>query len=95
MLYHETASPFARCDFAAGICQVEASVDPMSKRESYLRQAEECIALAKVATSNKLRANHYATADRYLRLAEAEPTMTNSDALSDHGQIPVALSATT
>jgi hypothetical protein len=37
---------------------------------------EEFIALAKVATSNKLRANHYATADRYLRLAEAEPTMT-------------------
>jgi hypothetical protein len=56
---------------------------------------EEFIALAKVATSNKLRANHYATADRYLRLAEAEPTMTNSDALSDHGQIPVASSATT
>jgi hypothetical protein len=74
---------------------VEASVDPVSKRESYLRQAEEFIALAKVATSNKLRANHYATADRYLRLAEAEPTMTTSDALSDHGQIPVASSATT
>jgi hypothetical protein len=54
--------------------------------------APEFIALAKVATSNKLRANHYATADRYLRLAEAEPTMTNSDALSDHGQIPVASS---
>jgi hypothetical protein len=37
-------------------------VDPVSKRESYLRQAEECIALAKVATSNKERADHYATA---------------------------------
>jgi hypothetical protein len=70
-------------------------MDPLGKAEQYLRQAEECIALAKVATSNKLRANHYATADRYLRLAEAEPTMTNSDALSDHGQIPVVPSATT
>jgi hypothetical protein len=48
-----------------------------------------------VATSNKVRAHHYATADRYLRLAEAEPTMTNSDALSDRGQISVAPSATT
>jgi type II secretory pathway component HofQ len=70
-------------------------MDPVSKMESYLRQAEECIALAKVATSNKVRAHHYATADRYLRLAEAEPTMTNSDALSHRGQISVAPSATT
>jgi hypothetical protein len=84
-----------RCDLRAGICQVEANVDPVSKRESYLRQAEECIALAKVATSNKLRANHYATADRYLRLAEAEPTVTSPDARSDRGQIPSAPSATT
>jgi hypothetical protein len=83
-----------RCDLRAGICQVEASVDPVSKRESYLRQAEECIALAKGATSNKLRADHYATADRYLRLAEAEPTVTNSEPLPDRGQIPIAPSAT-
>jgi hypothetical protein len=69
-------------------------MDPVSKTESYLRQAEECIALAKVATSNKVRAHHYATADRYLRLAEAEPTVTNPDALSDRGQTPVAPSAT-
>jgi type II secretory pathway component HofQ len=70
-------------------------MDPVSKAERYLRQAEECIALAKAATSNKIRAHHYATADRYLRLAEAEPTVTNPDALSDRGQIPVAPSATT
>ena len=82
-----------RCDLRAGICQVEASVDPVSKRESYLRQAEECIALAKGATSNKLRADHYATADRYLRLAEAEPTVAKPDARSDR-QIPGAPSAT-
>jgi hypothetical protein len=70
-------------------------VDPVSKRESYLRQAEECIALAKVATSNKERADHYATADCFLRLAEAEPTVTNPDARSDRSQIPIAPSATT
>jgi hypothetical protein len=68
---------------------------PSNKAEHYLRQAEECIALAKVATSNKVRAHHYATADRYLRLAEAEPTITNSELLSDRRQIPVGPSATT
>ena len=41
---------------------------PSSKAEHYLRPAEECIALAKVATSNKLRAHQYATADRYLAI---------------------------
>jgi hypothetical protein len=55
-------------------------MNPVSKAERYLHQAEECIALAKEATSNKMRAHHYATADRYLRLAEAEPTVTNPDA---------------
>jgi hypothetical protein len=68
---------------------------PSSKAEHYLRQAEECIALAKVATTNKLRAQHYATADRYLRLAEAEPTVTNPGVLSDRGQIPAAPPSTT
>jgi hypothetical protein len=68
---------------------------PVSKAESYLRKAEECVALAKEATSNKLRAHHYATADRYLRLAEAEPMVTNSEPLSDRRQIPVGPSATT
>jgi hypothetical protein len=37
----------------------------------------------KVATSNKMRAHHYAAADRYLRLAETEPTATNPEALLD------------
>jgi len=70
-------------------------MDPLGKAEHYLRQAEECIALAKVATSNKLRAQHYATADRYLRLAEAEPSVTDPDVRSDRGQVPSAPSATT
>ena len=52
-------------------------MEPLTKAERYLRRAEECIALAKVATSNKVRAHHYAIAERYLRLAEAEPTVTN------------------
>ena len=65
----------------------------LSKANRYLRQAEECIALAKVATSNKVRADHYATADCFLRLAEAEPTVTNSELLADRGQIPIAPSA--
>jgi hypothetical protein len=69
-------------------------MDPLSKAERYLLQAEECIALAKVATSNKMRAQHYATAERYLRLAEAEPTVTNQDAGSDRGHVPFVPSAT-
>jgi hypothetical protein len=62
--------------------------------DRYLRQAEECIALAKEATSNKMRAHYYAAAERYLCLAEAELTVTNPDAGSDLGHVPLALSAT-
>jgi hypothetical protein len=40
--------------------------------ERYRRQAEECIALAKTAIRNEVRALHYAMAERYLRLAENE-----------------------
>jgi hypothetical protein len=69
-------------------------MDPLSKAECYLRQAEECVTLAKAATSNKMRARHYATAERYLRIAEAEPTINNQDAGSDRGHIPSAPSAT-
>jgi hypothetical protein len=47
-----------------------------------------------VATSNKVRAHHYAIAERYLRLAEAEPTVTNRDAGSDLSHIPFAPSGT-
>jgi hypothetical protein len=69
-------------------------MEPLTKAERYLRRAEECIALAKVATSNKVRAHHYAIAERYLRLAEAEPTVTNRDAGSDRSHIPFAPSGT-
>ena len=40
--------------------------------ERYRQQAEECIALAKTAIRNEVRALHYAMAERYLRLAENE-----------------------
>ena len=44
--------------------------DTMAER--YRQQAEECIALAKAAIRNEVRALHYAMAERYLRLAENE-----------------------
>jgi hypothetical protein len=47
--------------------------------ERYRQQAEECIALAKTAIRNEVRALHYAMAERYLRLAENE---TKSEAKS-------------
>ena len=40
--------------------------------EHYRQLAEQCVAMAKAATSNKMRARHYATALNYLKLAEAE-----------------------
>jgi hypothetical protein len=40
--------------------------------ERYRQQADECIALAKSAIRNEVRALHYAMAERYLRLAEKE-----------------------
>jgi hypothetical protein len=42
----------------------------------YRRKSEECVALAKAAMSNKLRAQHYAAAERYLKLAEADAKLT-------------------
>ena len=44
----------------------------LSTAEHYRQLAEQCVAIAKAATSNKMRAHHYATALNYLKLAEAE-----------------------
>ena len=45
----------------------------MSERMSrYWQRAEECVALAKAATSNKVRALHYANAMRFSQLADLE-----------------------
>lgn len=46
--------------------------DPLSTAERYRQQADECVAMAKAATSNKMRAHYYATALNYLKLAEAQ-----------------------
>lgn len=47
----------------------------LSKR--YLEKANQSVALAKVATSNKSRARHFANAAFYLRCAEAEAQRSN------------------
>jgi hypothetical protein len=39
----------------------------------------ECIELAKAATSNEIRSHHYAIAEHYLRLAEAEEKLAHGD----------------
>ena len=46
--------------------------DKATTAERYRRKADECVALAKSAISNEVRALHYAMAERYLRLAEDE-----------------------
>jgi hypothetical protein len=39
----------------------------------------ECVELAKAATSNEIRSHHYAIAEHYLRLAEAEEKLARRD----------------
>ena len=43
-----------------------------SAADHYRQQADECVALAKAAIRNEVRALHYAMAERYRRLAEAQ-----------------------
>jgi hypothetical protein len=38
----------------------------------YIAKIDECLLMAKTATTNKARAQFYATANYYLQLAEAE-----------------------
>jgi hypothetical protein len=42
------------------------------KPNHYFEKIDECLLMAKTATSNKTRAQFYASADYYLRLADAE-----------------------
>ena len=45
----------------------------LSSAEQYRRRAEQCVAIAKASTSNKMRAHHYAAAaEHYRKLAEGE-----------------------
>ena len=43
----------------------------MLETEHFRKMADECVARAKEAISNKLRVQHYADADRYWKLAQA------------------------
>ena len=38
----------------------------------YNQKINECVAIAKASTSNRVRAQHYALAEHYMRLFEAE-----------------------
>jgi hypothetical protein len=43
----------------------------LDKTEHFRKMADECVARAKQAITNKLRVQHYADAERYWRLAQA------------------------
>jgi len=61
--------------------------DHLKKRAArYRRKSEEAIALAKAAISNKARAQHYAAAERYLSLAEAEAKLASRSGLGLRGR---------
>jgi hypothetical protein len=54
-----------------------------SKADYYRQLVDECVALAKTATSNEIRAGHYATAEYYLLLAEVEANLADRSSKHD------------
>jgi hypothetical protein len=46
-----------------------------SKADHYHQLVDECVSLAKAATSNEIRAENYAAAEYYLHLAEVEANL--------------------
>ena len=46
--------------------------DSLTRAQRYRACVAECVELAKAATNNEIRSHHYAIAEHYLRLAEAE-----------------------
>ena len=64
----------------------------LSTAEHYRPLAEQCVAKAKAATSNKMRAHHYAAALNYLTLAEADSAPRPDGVLSSRLQALVQLS---
>ena len=57
------------------ICNVlveETLMDALARAKRYRDYAEESVALAKAAIGNEMRAQHYAIAQHFHRLAEAE-----------------------
>ncbi|MBV8745461.1 MAG: hypothetical protein JO134_10520 [Xanthobacteraceae bacterium] len=53
--------------------------DSLTRAERYRACAAECVELAKAATSSEIRSHHYAIAEHYLRLAEAEEKLAHHD----------------
>jgi hypothetical protein len=58
------------------------------RAQHYRQKSEECVALAKSAISNKVRAQHYAAAEHYLKLAEAEAKLASRSAGWLRGRFP-------
>ena len=54
-----------------------------SKADYYRQLVDECIALAQTATSNEIRAEHYATAEYYLHLAKLETNLADRSSKHD------------
>ena len=46
-----------------------------NKADHYRQLVDECVALAKASNSNEIRAEHYATAEYYLHLADVEANL--------------------
>ena len=53
--------------------------DSLTRAQRYRARVAECVELAKAATSNEIRSHHYAIAEHYLRLAEAEEKVAHRD----------------
>jgi hypothetical protein len=60
-----------------------------SKADHYHQLVDECVSLAKAATSNEIRAENYAAAEYYLHLAEVEANLIGRSAASLCGSIGV------
>jgi hypothetical protein len=63
--------------------------DSLTRAQRYRQSVAECVELAKAATSNEIRSHHYAIAEHYLRLAEAEEKL----ARRENGAAPVTAPA--
>lgn len=61
----------------------------LTRAQRYRQSVAECVELAKAATSNEIRSHHYAIAEHYLRLAEAEEKL----ARRENGAAPVTTPA--
>jgi hypothetical protein len=57
-----------------------------SRTNYYHQWVEDCVAMAKAATSNKIRAELYAAAEYYSHLAEVEGNLTANK--SEPGHVP-------